>query len=34
MGDLQQFDSEQFIHALFAGLIQREDEQDSEKTTE
>ncbi len=34
MGDLQQFDSEQFIHALFAGLIQREDAQDSEKTTE
>lgn len=24
MGDLQPFDSEQFIHALFAGLIQRE----------
>lgn len=34
MGDLQQFDSEQFIHALFAGLIQSEDAQDSEKTTE
>lgn len=34
MGDLQQFDSEQFIHALFAGLIQREDEQDSEKAAE
>lgn len=34
MGDLQQFDSEQFIHALFAGLIQREDAQESEKTTE
>lgn len=34
MGDLQQFDSEQFIHALFAGLIQREDAEESEKTTE
>lgn len=34
MGDLQQFDSEQFIHALFAGLIQRDDEQGSENTTE
>lgn len=34
MGDLQQFDSEQFIHALFAGLIQREDAKGSEKTTE
>jgi len=31
MGDLQEFDSEQFVHALFAGLIaeaeQAEDEQ-------
>lgn len=27
MGDLQQFDSEQFVHALFAGLIQREEEE-------
>ncbi|MBH5316673.1 signal recognition particle-docking protein FtsY [Paenibacillus sp. GSMTC-2017] len=27
MGDLQQFDSEQFVHALFAGLIKQEDEQ-------
>ncbi|WP_020615320.1 signal recognition particle-docking protein FtsY [Paenibacillus daejeonensis] len=26
MGDLQQFDSEQFVHALFAGLIQKETE--------
>ncbi|MFS0727808.1 signal recognition particle-docking protein FtsY [Paenibacillus sp. 1P07SE] len=26
MGDLQQFDSEQFVHALFAGLIQKEAE--------
>ena len=26
MGDLQQFDSEQFVHALFAGLIQKESE--------
>ncbi|WP_053375691.1 signal recognition particle-docking protein FtsY [Paenibacillus sp. FJAT-27812] len=34
MGDLQQFDSEQFIHALFAGLIQREESQDAEKTAE
>ncbi|QAY65574.1 signal recognition particle-docking protein FtsY [Paenibacillus protaetiae] len=24
MGDLQEFDSEQFVHALFAGLIQQE----------
>lgn len=34
MGDLQQFDSEQFIHALFAGLIQREEEEGTEKTVE
>ncbi|MGG1633614.1 signal recognition particle-docking protein FtsY [Paenibacillus sp. NRS-1760] len=34
MGDLQQFDSEQFIHALFAGLIQREDDFEAEKTSE
>lgn len=34
MGDLQQFDSEQFIHALFAGLIQREDDSEAEKTLE
>lgn len=27
MTDLQEFDSEQFVHALFAGLIQREEEQ-------
>ncbi|RJE86718.1 signal recognition particle-docking protein FtsY [Paenibacillus sp. 1011MAR3C5] len=27
MGDLQTFDSEQFVHALFAGLISRESEQ-------
>lgn len=26
MGDLQEFDSEQFVHALFAGLIQKEEE--------
>jgi fused signal recognition particle receptor len=26
MGDLQQFDSEQFVHALFAGLISQEEE--------
>ncbi|CAM4279447.1 fused signal recognition particle receptor [Paenibacillus endophyticus] len=34
MGDLQQFDSEQFIHALFAGLIQREEAEEAEKTQE
>ncbi|MDQ8733390.1 signal recognition particle-docking protein FtsY [Paenibacillus sp. LHD-38] len=34
MGDLQQFDSEQFIHALFAGLIQREDAEETEKKAE
>ncbi|MCR2804981.1 signal recognition particle-docking protein FtsY [Paenibacillus soyae] len=28
MGDLQTFDSEQFVHALFAGLISRAEEQD------
>ncbi|GGG12607.1 signal recognition particle-docking protein FtsY [Paenibacillus abyssi] len=27
MGDLQEFDSEQFVHALFAGLIQKEEQQ-------
>lgn len=27
MGDLQTFDSEQFVHALFAGLISRESEE-------
>lgn len=27
MGDLQQFDSEQFVHALFAGLIGSEEEE-------
>lgn len=32
MGDLQQFDSEQFIHALFAGLVK--DVEESEKTEE
>lgn len=26
MNDLQEFDSEQFVHALFAGLIQKEEE--------
>ncbi|GIP14518.1 signal recognition particle receptor FtsY [Paenibacillus montaniterrae] len=26
MGDLQEFDSEQFVHALFAGLIQKEEQ--------
>ena len=31
MDDLQQFDSEQFVHALFAGLIQdQEKEQQAE----
>ncbi|MNI89991.1 Signal recognition particle receptor FtsY [compost metagenome] len=29
MEDLQPFDSEQFVHALFAGLIQEQVEQDS-----
>jgi fused signal recognition particle receptor len=29
MDDLQEFDSEQFVHALFAGLIQREDGEDT-----
>lgn len=29
MGDLQEFDSEQFVHALFAGLIQKEEEQEA-----
>jgi fused signal recognition particle receptor len=28
MGDLQTFDSEQFVHALFAGLISKADEQE------
>ncbi|NIK75655.1 fused signal recognition particle receptor [Paenibacillus castaneae] len=32
MGDLQQFDSEQFIHALFAGLVK--DVEESEKSEE
>jgi len=31
MGDLQQFDSEQFVHALFAGLIQKEEEAEAQK---
>ncbi len=31
MGDLQPFDSQQFVHALFAGLIQEEDVQDEEE---
>ncbi|WP_322922734.1 signal recognition particle-docking protein FtsY [Paenibacillus campi] len=30
IGDLQPFDSEQFVHALFAGLIQQEVEQEDE----
>ncbi|MGI2293013.1 signal recognition particle-docking protein FtsY [Paenibacillus sp. GXUN7292] len=29
MEDLQQFDSEQFVHALFAGLIVKEEQQDA-----
>lgn len=33
MGDLQQFDSEQFIHALFAGLIQREEEKEETESS-
>ncbi|EFM13028.1 signal recognition particle-docking protein FtsY [Paenibacillus curdlanolyticus YK9] len=28
MDDLQQFDSDQFVHALFAGLIQKKDEEE------
>ncbi|WP_028611068.1 signal recognition particle-docking protein FtsY [Paenibacillus harenae] len=34
MGDLQQFDSEQFIHALFAGLIQREEAEEAGNSAE
>ncbi len=30
MGDLQEFDSEQFVHALFAGLILKEEQQEAE----
>ncbi|QYR19804.1 signal recognition particle-docking protein FtsY [Paenibacillus sp. sptzw28] len=29
MDDLQEFDSEQFVHALFAGLIQKEEENET-----
>lgn len=32
--DLQPFDSEQFVHALFAGLIQAEEEAEKEDTAE
>lgn len=31
MGDLQEFDSEQFVHALFAGLIQEEEQQEGQE---
>ncbi|WP_374016674.1 signal recognition particle-docking protein FtsY [Paenibacillus thiaminolyticus] len=31
MEDLQEFDSEQFVHALFAGLIQEAEEQEAEE---
>ncbi|MCU6712318.1 signal recognition particle-docking protein FtsY [Paenibacillus sp. J5C_2022] len=31
MGDLQQFDSEQFVHALFAGLIEGAEQQEEEQ---
>ncbi|MFD0959447.1 signal recognition particle-docking protein FtsY [Paenibacillus chungangensis] len=31
MGDLQQFDSEQFVHALFAGLIESSEQQEEEQ---
>lgn len=34
MEDLQEFDSEQFVHALFAGLIQKEENSDAEATEE
>ncbi|MCM3337261.1 signal recognition particle-docking protein FtsY [Paenibacillus sp. MER TA 81-3] len=30
MEDLQEFDSEQFVHALFAGLIQEQEQKDAE----
>lgn len=30
MNDLQEFDSEQFVHALFAGLIQKEEESEAQ----
>jgi fused signal recognition particle receptor len=29
MDDLQEFDSEQFVHALFAGLIQRAEDEET-----
>jgi len=32
MTDLQEFDSDQFVHALFAGLIQKEEEQEQEQS--
>jgi len=31
MGDLQEFDSEQFVHALFAGLIQANEQEEDEQ---
>jgi len=31
MGDLQEFDSDQFVHALFAGLIQKEADQEEDQ---
>lgn len=33
MGDLQEFDSEQFVHALFAGLIQKEEQSENNELT-
>lgn len=34
MDDLQQFDSEQFVHALFAGLIRDQEEEDEQDNTD
>lgn len=34
MDDLQQFDSEQFVHALFAGLIRDQEEEDEQDKTD
>ncbi|MFD1952705.1 signal recognition particle-docking protein FtsY [Paenibacillus thailandensis] len=34
MGDLQEFDSDQFVHALFAGLIQKEASAEAEEGRE
>ncbi|NDI33422.1 signal recognition particle-docking protein FtsY [Chengkuizengella sediminis] len=34
MDDLQEFDSDQFVHALFAGLIKDEEERETEESVE